>query len=329
MINNSRSPLVSIGMPVHNAEKYLPEALESIKSQTYENFEVIISDNGSTDRTPEICGKVVSSDSRFIYFRNETNIGVARNFNRVYELSSGEYFKWWAYDDLCAPTYLERCVEVLRKEPAVIICHAKTRIIDQTGRVLGDYDDCLHFRSQKPFQRFREYLFRRAGLWNAIYGLIRSSEFRKTPLHGDYLGADQVLLGELILRGEVHRVPESLFFRRGHPDQFWRNNASKAEELDWFKPGRREGFWTPVAWKIFIEYLRALRRVELHWLDKTRCQLYLVVWLSRKLIKPFYFPVKKRLIGLRIISEKPKKDPWSDLSADQDRGISGLSLIHI
>lgn len=316
--NNSRAPLVSIGIPVYNGERYLPDALESIRSQTYENIEVIISDNGSTDQTPEICKKVISSDSRFLYFRDESNIGVARNFNRTYELSSGEYFKWWAYDDMCAPTYLERCVEVLEKEPAVIVCHAKTRIIDQNGCPLGDYDDCLHFRSKKPTERFREYLFRKAGLWNAIYGLIRSSEFKKTPLHGDYLGADQVLLGELILRGEVHRVPEVLFFRRGHPEQFWRNDASKTEKLDWFKPERREGIWTPVAWKIFIEYLWALRRVELRPQDRAHCLVYLVIWLSRKLIKSFYFPIKKRLIQLRIFSEKPQKDLWSELSPDKE-----------
>ena len=306
------TPLVSIGLPVRNGEKYLPETLASIRAQTYSNFEVIISDNSSSDKTQEICTKYVELDRRFRYFRNEINIGVAGNFNRVFELSRGDYFKWWAYDDLCAPTYVERCVEVLNEQPSVVVCHTKTAIIDQKSITLGYYDDCLHFRSKKPHQRFRAYLFRRAGLWNAIYGLIRAEEFKKTPLHGDYLGADQVLLGELILRGQLHRVPEPLFFRRNHPDQFWRGNATYKKKILWFNPGKKNELRIPVSWRLFFEYLNTIWRCELGWKEESLCQGSLCKWFCKKLIKPAYLPTKEAMAKVHLISDSVDRNPWNE-----------------
>ena len=97
-------PRVSIGLPVYNGERYLPQALDAILSQTFEDFELIISDNASTDSTQDICKSYAANDARVKYFRNSSNIGISRNFNRVFELSSGgEYFKWCAHDDLMAP----------------------------------------------------------------------------------------------------------------------------------------------------------------------------------------------------------------------------------
>ena len=82
-------PLVSIGMPVYNGERYLEKSLVALLDQDYGNFELIISDNASTDRTPEICRAFVAKDGRVSYSRNDTNIGAVKNFNRAFELSSG------------------------------------------------------------------------------------------------------------------------------------------------------------------------------------------------------------------------------------------------
>ena len=102
---NRRKSRVSIGMPVFNGEKYLRESIESILDQTYQNFELIISDNASTDRTQEICLEYARKDNRISYYRNDKNLGGPRNYNRVFELSSAEYFKWAAYDDVLAPEF--------------------------------------------------------------------------------------------------------------------------------------------------------------------------------------------------------------------------------
>ncbi len=123
-------PRVSVGLPVYNGENFIKDALDSILAQTFEDFELIISDNASTDGTQQICRQYTSKDQRIRYIRNDGNIGASKNFNQVFELSSGEYFKWIAHDDLCAPEFLERCVEVLDQDPSIVLCFARPKAID-------------------------------------------------------------------------------------------------------------------------------------------------------------------------------------------------------
>ena len=102
-----KKPRVSIGLPVYNAERFLEQALDGILAQTYIDFELVICDNASTDGTQAICQRYAALDPRIKYHRNPQNIGVSRNFNRAFELSCGEYFKWCCHDDIPAPTFLE------------------------------------------------------------------------------------------------------------------------------------------------------------------------------------------------------------------------------
>ena len=99
------TPRVSLGFPVYNGERYLAAALDSLLGQTFRDLEVVICDNASTDRTAELCAAYAARDARVRYHRNPTNLGAAPNFNRTFELSRGEYFKWAAHDDVCAPTF--------------------------------------------------------------------------------------------------------------------------------------------------------------------------------------------------------------------------------
>src|SRR5882762_1549884 len=116
-------PRISIGLPVYNGENFITDALESILGQTYTDFELIISDNASTDRTEALCKSYAARDPRIRYWRNAENLGAARNFNRVFELSSGEYFKWTAHDDVLAPDYLEKCIEASDRDPSVVLVY--------------------------------------------------------------------------------------------------------------------------------------------------------------------------------------------------------------
>lgn len=94
---NRQALRVSIGLPVYNGEQYLAKALDSLLAQTFTDFEVIISDNASTDRTSEICAAYLERDPRIRYYRNQQNIGAAPNFNRTFELATGMYFKTCSY----------------------------------------------------------------------------------------------------------------------------------------------------------------------------------------------------------------------------------------
>ena len=131
-------PTVSIGLPVHNGAAFLAEAIESIPAQTFTDFELVISDNASTDRTPEICRSYTAADGRIRYYRQEANIGAARNYNVVFQRSSGKYFKWAAHDDLIRPTYLARCVAALEADPEAVLCHSIVEIAGPGMREIYD-----------------------------------------------------------------------------------------------------------------------------------------------------------------------------------------------
>ena len=102
----SASPRLSVGLPVYNGETYIGQSIESLLGQSYEDFELIISDNASTDSTADICRHYGKQDPRIRYVRQPRNIGLSPNHNFVVQQARGEYFKWAAADDLCAPTFL-------------------------------------------------------------------------------------------------------------------------------------------------------------------------------------------------------------------------------
>src|SRR5262245_17532257 len=113
--------LISIGMPVYNSEKYIRQAVDSFLTQDYEHLELIISDNSSTDGTQEICLEYAARDKRVSYYRNERNMGMTWNENRLFELSRGEYFKWAGSYDFIAPSFLSACKRVLESDPTVVL----------------------------------------------------------------------------------------------------------------------------------------------------------------------------------------------------------------
>ncbi len=130
----SEQPKVTIGMPVFDGENFVGSAIASLLAQTFTDFELIISDNGSTDRTQEICNEYALRDTRIHYVRQTKNLGAIANFNSLVSRARGVYFKWAAHDDLCEPTYLERCVEILDRSPEIAWCHSDSDMIDSEGR---------------------------------------------------------------------------------------------------------------------------------------------------------------------------------------------------
>ena len=153
---HSKGPCVSIGLPVYNAQTHLRQSLDSILTQSFEDFELIISDNASTDKTREICREYADKDPRIRFYSQEINRGAAFNMNRVVELSRGKYFKLAADDDICGPDYLKHCVEVFDRAPChVVLCYPKTVLIDGHGREIERYEDRMDIRFHKPAQRLR------------------------------------------------------------------------------------------------------------------------------------------------------------------------------
>ena len=291
-------PCVSIGMPVYNGENYMREALNSILSQSFEDFELIISDNCSTDKTQEICKAYAVKDSRIRYYRNKKNIGAAKNYNRVFELSSGRYFKWAPHDDICAPEYLEKCVQVLNVEPTVVLCYPKTLIKDELSNREIKYSDSLNITCSQPHERYKKCLEALRGIneCNPILGVIRAKILKRTRLIGSYVASDQVLLGELALYGKFYEIPEYLFIRRSHPQRSMIKYHSSRSRLAWFAP-EKKGKLQLAPWILFFEYLRAINRAPIDRQKKRVCYLQMQKWLiwnwkwlAQNLIKGLLWP---------------------------------------
>lgn len=281
----NRAPTVSIGMPVYNGERYLTFAIESVLAQTFTDFELIISDNGSTDSTPDICKHFAAMDSRIIVHRQAGNRGAAFNFNFVFHESRGRYFKWACHDDVMAPAYLERCVAVLDAKPDVVLCYPKTVIIDADGANPVSYRDDLHLVSPSPVTRFRQLLFRGPQKCNPVLGLIRREVLARANLIGAYRASDEILLAQLALLGKYFEAPEELALRREHPGSSIRANPKPRQIYTWFDPQVRGRFHVPVL-RQFYEYVRCVLRSGVSAREKAECVRLVLkrTWRRRSLI---------------------------------------------
>lgn len=268
---------VSIGLPVFNGENYVQEAIEAILGQTFTDFELIISDNASTDRTPDLCLAYAACDARIRYVRNDRNIGGSANFRRVFELSSGEYFKWAAHDDVCRPEFLARCVEALDRDPSVILAYPRMVSIDAAGNLGKQWDSRPAFASPIPHERFRE-AFRPTETF-PLAGVIRSAVLGRTPLLGSYADQDLPLLAELSLYGRFHEIPEFLFLCREHPERSVRvyDQGQPHQGMAWYDPTRAGRLIFP-AWRLLGEYLRGILRAPIDAGERLRCCAQVLRW---------------------------------------------------
>src|SRR5437762_14089815 len=153
-------PKVSIGLPVFNGEYFLRAALNSLLDQEFDDFELVISDNASTDSTEAICRDFVAKDRRIQYYRNETNIGASGNYNRVFELARGEFFKWASHDDEIHISLVRRCLETFEHcEANTVLVFSKAEIIDDSGRALRLSEDTINPTAREPFIRLASLIF--------------------------------------------------------------------------------------------------------------------------------------------------------------------------
>lgn len=222
---NGDKPLVSIGLPVYNGETHLRQALDSLLAQDYENFELVISDNASTDSTREICLEYAVKDGRVWYHRNATNIGITRNFNRVFGLSSGELFMWASHDDLWEPNFVSRCAAPLIRSSAVL-CYPRARLIGLDGETIKSSLPAFDTAGMDLISRFHAVVWGGANF--PIYGLIRASALQRTYLFRDILGGDIILKTELALLGRFAHVAALLFHKRMSADR----EKSRSDWLD-------------------------------------------------------------------------------------------------
>lgn len=206
-------PLVSIGLPVYNGGNFIADTAASLLAQDYPNFELLISDNASTDETPQICRKIAEQDQRVRYFRNEENLGMFQNFNNLFYLSGGEYFMWSGAHDLWDSNFISACVAEFLKNPDLVLCSGLYHEIDAHGRFVKEIPVYMDTRYLNPGERLRKVMGE-PGCFFGVYGLMRADALKKTGLFRHKYGSDALLIFELSLRGEFRYLPEVKMYVR-------------------------------------------------------------------------------------------------------------------
>jgi len=296
-------PLVSIGLPVRNGEKYLAGALASLLAQTYRNFELIIADNASTDGTEEICRTFAARDERVRYTRNGANIGVGRNHNLVFRSSTGTYFMWAAHDDVYAPRFIAACAAVLERDPSIVLAYPMITRIDDAGNEVRTFG-IAKGRSTGAHDRFRSLILM-DHTCDQMYGLMRSAVLRRTELHQNYTDSDRTLLAEIALYGGFYEIPEPLFFHRVHAASSVAVYPDWRERMKVFEPTLKGEAVFP-HWLQCAHYFRSIRRAPLGAYQRGRCYLHMGGWLlryGRGLVKDLLVALRGRLVRRPVIGE--------------------------
>jgi glycosyltransferase involved in cell wall biosynthesis len=237
-------PKVTFGLPVYNGELFISRTLDSLLAQTYQDFEIVICDNASTDRTQEIICHYAAQDNRIRIYRNKKNMGATYNYNRVLELASGEYFKWIAADDVIRPEFLARCVEVLDSDLSIVLVYSKAAFIDEDDRVIYRFDDVMTIQNW-PAQtvartnQVLEAIFRNGSAANIIiFGLVRTDALRAIRPLGNYFGPDFTIVTEMALHGKIQQESRVLSFYRRHggSSSTYRRTPSAASQQEFLDP---------------------------------------------------------------------------------------------
>ena len=312
-------PLLSIGLFVYNGEQFIRETLESLLSQTFRNFELIISDNASQDRTQEICEQFAASDPRIVYHRNEKNMGAGWNIRRVFSLATGKYFKWAACDDLYAPVFLETCVQALEDDPKAVIAHSRTRVINNRGEFVENYHWPLRTDSPSVVTRFHEMLLNDHMCYQ-IFGVMRTEALVRVPPQGSYVNSDGVLLAQMSLLGRFYEDPEYLFISRRHEAQSSQTLPVRLKKRrfrltnrfgtlpcpEWWDPNKTKSIEFP-EWRQLAEYTASAWHAPLKMSERLRCLALIAPWIGRhfrRLMKDLLIAADQVLYNIQMAREE-------------------------
>lgn len=239
----SMRPQISIGMPVYNGEKFINEAIDSVLAQTFTDFELIISDNDSTDRTADICKEYCLKDSRIRYVRQPRNIGGQENFKFVLDEARADYFMWAAADDSSDPAFIEKLHSVFLQHPNVVLAMSDVLSISEEGVDLG-VKELGNIRVTDVENRWGKIRWRffdnpTTNIYFCIYGLYRTSVLKSVQLNYKGMvsyaaGSEIPFLAQISLLGKIASIPEPLKIYRIHDSSVYhaeRKNISISERV--------------------------------------------------------------------------------------------------
>jgi glycosyltransferase involved in cell wall biosynthesis len=304
-------PVVSLGLPVFNGENYLAQTLDSILAQSFKGFELIISDNASTDATQSICENYARKDDRIRYIRQSKNLGAAANYDFTFHEATGELFKWCAHDDILGHNFLRTCVAHLNDHPEDVgALPQDVRQINPTGKTLDHVTIDLGPDDVIDAKRFALFAPRSRQIHCApFFALFRRKTLASTNLHGDYLSSDRVLIAEMLLHGHIALLKSSHFSFRVHDQQYsQRMSAGQDFCIDWIDP-KKSGKRVMKHSRYVVEFARSVNRARLPLRDRMICYggVARLFWserrgIARELFFPFYRNGKRTKLRTHISS---------------------------
>ena len=217
---------LSVGLPVYNGENFLKKCLDSLLSQTFKNFEIVISDNASTDNTQKICTEYSNKDDRIKYIRQEKSIGLLPNFNFVLEQASNEFFMWIGVDDYILPDYFKKNLEVLVSNSNVVgsvsrikpynfsdapIDEIDSKFIEFTKKLRTKFKKLDAFSIDGSYdEKVRKYLTR--STCQVIYGIFRKKQLEQSILPSLFVGLDWAEMLSVLKFGDIHVLDDVLMY---------------------------------------------------------------------------------------------------------------------
>lgn len=257
-------PFISIGMPVYNEEKYIKASVTSILRQKYDNFELIISDNASSDKTELICLELAQKDIRIKYFRNDTNVGAIANFCKVFDHAKGEYFMFAGGHDLWSLNFIQNCLKTLQDCPLSVLAYPSLIWIDEEDQPLSRETP---FYDTRGFDVISRYLFVLWGTMNPVYGLIRMDALKKVRMNIQMLGQDLIILTELSFLGQFAYVNDATWYRRIKNLEETRKQKIKRYNHTLFSASTLLSRAMPHL-RIPFELFRSIYKAEINFVDK-------------------------------------------------------------
>jgi glycosyltransferase involved in cell wall biosynthesis len=309
------SPLLSIGLFVYNGEPFLQETLDTLLAQTFRDFELIISDNASTDATQQISERYAAADPRIRYFRNATNMGAGWNIRRVFSLATGKYFKWAACDDLYETNFLSNCINALERDSSFVLAHARTRVIDERGNFIENYNWPMEVDSPDAVIRFRDMLLNDHMCYQ-IFGVMRCEALLQIPPQGSYVNSDGVLLAQMSFLGRFYEDPDFLFISRRHENQSSQTLPIRLKKRrfrltnrygtlpcpEWWDPNKARSFEYP-EWRQLKEYYGSIMRAPITSAQKLRSLFLLAPWIFkhfRRMMKDLVIAADQVLYNIQM-----------------------------
>jgi glycosyltransferase involved in cell wall biosynthesis len=305
LMNQSENPLVTIGLPVFNGAAHLQVTIDAILEQSYKNIELIICDNASTDETAKIAALAATRDMRIRFIKNDENLGVMRNFTRVLQESTGEFFMWAASDDLHSQDFIEECVSNLLENPKAVLCQTHVAVcLESPDRVI--YHSSLNsFRDKTRVEkRYRETLYNFPAV--AIYGLYRAELAKSIPGFRNVAGGDLLWVQELSLIGDFIQSDKTLFqyIARAKWSLFESEVKNLGSESDHFNHPILRAIAT------LLDRINSIRRLQTSGVSKARLMVIAIHYTTRTAVVRAILKIVVRLSSLESDRDWQNKLYW-------------------